>query len=282
VKLDYLRERIHVHENLQKKAVLHLRPAGREAHGEAIMKFVDIQRIVKTALSNKEKLIGEWLEQKIEEAKEKENWANGQDGVYPEPPEQKWYEHNGELYLKAKDQHGFDRRPHELWIGRTGCRFYPFGGITSAVIGYCLEGSWNEVARGAGAWQPMSGLNLEKLNRENAGKMLYVKYAGIDGDETCSFFVPKLEPAKKVELDYKTKAKQALIKKIRGWKKSPPWAGWYHRYRWNRVLLLLGETEDIQEPGRPTTTPMQMSEIEELAKMPWGYRWKEVRDFLKS
>lgn len=277
--ITYCRQRIHVHEILLKKAILHMRPVGREAHEDAADLFQQIHSSLLTAKVNRETLTGEWLDRKIQEAKEKEAWANGMDGVNPEPPEQKWYmrEDGARKFLKAKTQNGFDRRPHLLTEERHGYRLYLHGKTHYPEALYCLEQDWNGTARGYNAWKPLHAIPAGKLGSGISGSMIYVK-SGLKKFEICSFFVPLMGLEKgKPEKDNRH---ADLIAKIRKWKLSPPWAGWYHRHRWNRVLVLLGETKDVVEREYPD--PMTMAEIENLAEKPWGYRWKEVLEFLRS
>lgn len=270
--ITYCRQRTHVHNNMAEKARLHMRPVGEKAHNEVVEMFDQIKAVLNDALYEKV-VVESGLDEKLEQAKEKENWANGQDGVYPDPPEQKWYwDDMGRPILKAHAQQGFDRRPHRLCItGDKASLFYQESG-TQDQVQYCLKKDWNDVVRGRRAWQWLPGLNAERLGRDISKTMIYLKV----GNAICSFFVPRLDPESSVS-DH-----TELIAKVRKWKHSPRLAGWFHRHRWNRVLILLGETEDVTDDNGMTPSSMPMEEIERLSKKPWGYRWKEVLKTLRQ
>ena len=268
----YCRQRAEIHKTMEIRADKHLRPVGAKAHQEALLMFRDIHKLLGDALRDKKTLDQQMVDVKIKEAKEKEVWANQQDGAFPDPPEQKWYmRDNGDLYLKAKEQHGFDRRPHVL-DKEYFCYFFPFGGATAKPVSYCLEEDWNDVARGQKAWKLLNKLAGENMGKQISNTTIYIK-TGPEKYEVCSFYVPKLRPSEMTVED--DKLRRDMINKVIGWRNDPLWKHFKsHTDRWDRVLSLLGV-----DNGFP---PMPISEIERLARMPWGYRWREVRDFLKE
>ena len=240
----YCRQRAEIHKTMEIRADKHLRPVGAKAHQEALLMFRDIHKLLGDALRDKKTLDQQMVDVKIKEAKEKENWANQQDGAYPDPPEQKWYE--SDLFehriLKAKYQDGLDRRPHEVRVNGNSARLFLNGESAGEGVGYCLggdDGDYNEVARGNKSWQGLSGMNARSLGREISDIMLYVNYKGIDRDETCSFYVPKLRPSEMTVED--DKPRRDMINKVIGWRNDPLWKHFKsHTDRWDRVLSLLG------------------------------------------
>ena len=278
--ITYCRQRVHVHDKMRADAILHLRPAGEKAHNEAMAEFNKIRVKVMDALRRSEHLDLDAINEEIELARKTEYWANGQDGVNPPPPIQEWYRNiDGQLFLKAENQHGFDRRPHELAMEGDHCLFYKHGqAMPHRCVGFCIGKKWNEVARGHQSWRPMRDLNIGMLER-SVGKMLYVK-TGEKRYEYCSFRIPALKKTP-AETPEEKKDYSEIVAKIRKWKHSPKWAGSHHRHRWNRTLILLGETEDVQDDNGATPAPMTIEEIKKLAATPWGHRWKETLKALK-
>jgi len=273
--ITYCRQRIHVHENLQKKAVLHMRPAGREAHGEAIMLFTETLRNA-TALLNENKLeLHSVMKHNLVMAKSKGQWAMGQDGVNPPPPEQKWYKReNGTRYLKAKDQWGFDRRPHELEAHSYRCQFFPFGGLVAETADFCFEEDWDKVARGQKTWKPLKNLACENMGKQISNTTIYIK-TGPEKYEVCSFFVPKRKSKPITPTNYISKPRQAMIEQVTKWRNDPLWKHLKaHTDRWDSVLALLGVDNSFQK--------MPLYKIELLAKKPWGHRWRKLLKFIKE
>lgn len=279
--ITYCRQRVHVHDKMRQDAILHLRPAGEKAHNKAMTEFNEIRVKVMDALRRSEPLDLATIYEEVEMARKTEYWANGQDGVNPPPPIQMWYRNiDGQVFLKAQDQHGFDRRPHELVMESGHCLFHMYGQATPhRCVGFCIGKEWNEVARGYQSWRPMRDLNVEMLELTARGKMLYIK-TGEKKYEQCSFLVPALTKTP-AETPQEEKDYSEIVAKVRKWKHSPRWAGSYHRHRWNRTLILLGETEDVKDDNGTTPVPMTIGEIEELAAKPWGHRWKETLKALK-
>ena len=183
---NHYRKRAAVHTQLRDKASRHQRPVGIEAHEATARLFGDFHNRLISAINRKDKLSDEYLAQIKTEEDEAHKWACGQDGVNPPPPKQIWYASKKYRYLKAKDQSGFDRRPHELRVSGNYCLFLYHGKTAYGAHELYYSTDWNRAARGD--WTPFRKLDGRDLGEGISGP-LYIK----KGDEITTFEVPESE-----------------------------------------------------------------------------------------
>ena len=188
---NWLRQRIGVNEQLAETAMAELRPAGAEAHTQAAGRIKDFLGIVNHNIKHKSKLPAGWVEQAKQKVEAIEKEANGKVQIYPDPPEQKWYETPKYKFLKAKSQFGHDRNPHELRVSGDHLLFVKWGREFMPMQGLYWGTEINRVYRG-------DFIALNKLKGSALGKTLTGNlYISDGGKEVTHFEVPPLKRERK-------------------------------------------------------------------------------------
>ena len=186
------RRQAHVHGSMASKAEQHLRPVGAKAHKEAKSRHEELQAMLERALKSHSVLDDDDFKEKKAEAEEVTIWANRQDSVFPEGPEQKWYTNiHGKKYLRAKSQLGWNRIPHHLKVEGDSLELLLHSDTYRGDARYCTSLNWSNVHRGFDAWKLLSSLTVTDL-KELQGAILFLQLPEHKGQgPTCSFRIPR-------------------------------------------------------------------------------------------
>ena len=179
---NHFRQRAAVHQSLAKKAKLHMRPVGLKAHTKVVERFKEFQLLFTKAIKDKVTVTDKMIAELKKEEAQIHKVACGKDGTFPPAPAQKWYKDgNGDIYLKAKYQVGFDRRPHTLYLINNKITFFYHDEKRIDRVGWCTDKNWNQVARSQAAWKPL------RLLKTPLKGVLYIKV----GKDITVFDIPK-------------------------------------------------------------------------------------------